>query len=196
MKRMIGYKRIGLVVVMAAAMILTAGCDLASATYSLDQQGQNTDQNQQEVETPEANETEQANNSDDGAQGDEGEVSGTIDSINGNTIVIDGQTYTVPDDLAADLAALTPGSTVKIEFFVDANGNLVITQIEVEDDQGENEDVNNEDDQGENEQDEIEATETPEPAETEEAGDNSGSGGESGDDGGDDGGSGGSGDGL
>jgi uncharacterized protein DUF5666 len=143
MKWMISYKRIGLVILMVTGMAATAGFGTAGAAFALDQLNTFDDQ---EVETPEAVETDEPDV-------EEGEVEGVVEAVSGNTITIDGVTYTVPGEFVDLLATLPVGATVKIEFFVDSSGVLTITEFDVEDDA---EAVENDDDQGDNNDDQGE----------------------------------------
>ncbi len=67
--------------------------------------------------------------------GTEIEFKGTVNAIDGNTVTVNGQTLTIPVGYPLP-ANLTEGAFVEVEARLDASGNLVLLEIEVEDSVG------------------------------------------------------------
>jgi uncharacterized protein DUF5666 len=147
MKKQVVMVRIGMALILVLAMIAATGCTGVAPTDPAVDSGQATEDNSTESvepsETAEPTETPEAGATDDSSDGSEIKVEGTVESINGNTVMIDGVSYTLPADIVAQLKV---GDVVKIEAVLAADGTLSEVNLEVEDS-------------------EVELTETPEPTE-------------------------------
>jgi hypothetical protein len=61
------------------------------------------------------------------------EILGIVESIEGRTIVVDGRTFIVPNDLDVD-PLIEVGSPVEVKAHVQRNGDLVVLDIDIEED--------------------------------------------------------------
>jgi hypothetical protein len=106
-------------------------------------------------ETPETSETPESVSTPDattaGIVFDDGgtEAFGTVDSIDGNTVVIGGQTFQIETN-AEFKDQIAAGNFVKVHFMLNADGSLSVTEIELSDpslveDDSSDDDVNDDD---------------------------------------------------
>lgn len=65
----------------------------------------------------------------DGGESDKIEMEGTVETITGDTLVINGLTVSIAQ--AQIIGDLKPGAIIKIQGYYDANGNFIVTRIEV-----------------------------------------------------------------
>lgn len=136
-------KKTGLALLLTLVLVLSVGC--AASTSGLETQAPGSEGTGAPSDDGGGSEDDDLTGTpglDDGSEtpepGEDIEFKGTIDSISGNRIVINGQTLVVPPALESLVGQLKPGDVVEIKAKFDSNGQLVLVEIKIEDSSDDN----------------------------------------------------------
>lgn len=113
--------------------------------------------------------------SEDGEDGEKQELVGVVEALTADTLVVDGVTFHIDGNSEID-EAVSVGSTVKVEYYVNEDGSFSLHEVEVDDDlngnENENQNENESEDENENESEDENENEAENENEDDEDGEN------------------------